>query len=163
MNQIGFFNLTEDDLSQEILILKKLINYAILVEQVDNVEFNVILADNKYLKRLNKKYRQKNEATDVISFALEDHQDIICYDKRLLGDIYISVDQAKKQASLESISLLLELARLLVHGFLHLLGYNHENEKEERVMVAKQELILNGYGIKKAKKEERDQKINKRL
>ena len=68
---------------------------------------------------------------------------------RLLGDIYISLDKLKEQAKEYGHSFLRELAFLTIHGFLHLLGYNHMDQKEEEIMFKKQELILDGYGIKK--------------
>ena len=136
-------------LSKEIAIIKKLINYAIDIEKEKNLEFNIIFVDNKRIRELNKIYRKIDDYTDVISFALEDYSDINYVDKRLLGDIYISVDKAKEQAQTEKHSLLWELSFLAIHGFLHLLGYNHENEDDKNVMFSKQELMLNGYGIKK--------------
>jgi probable rRNA maturation factor len=136
-------------INKEITIIKKLINYAIAIEREKNLEFNIIFVNNEKIRELNRTYRRIDDYTDVISFALEDYSDINYVDKRLLGDIYISVDKAKEQAQTEKHSLLWELSFLAIHGFLHLLGYNHENEDDKNVMFSKQELMLNGYGIKK--------------
>ena len=66
-----------------------------------------------------------------------------------IGDIYICLDRAKEQASEYGHSYLRELSFLLVHGFLHLLGYDHMNEEDEKKMFSLQEEILDGYGIKR--------------
>lgn len=149
MNLVGVFNESGMKINKELAIIKKLINYAIAIEREKNLEFNIIFVNNEKIRELNRTYRRIDDYTDVISFALEDYSDINYVDKRLLGDIYISVDKAKEQAQTEKHSLLWELSFLAIHGFLHLLGYNHENEDDKNVMFSKQELMLNGYGIKK--------------
>ena len=68
---------------------------------------------------------------------------------RVLGDIYISIDKARQQAEEYGHTLLRELSFLAVHGFYHLLGYDHVTEAEEKVMFAKQEEVLSSYGIKR--------------
>lgn len=68
-------------------------------------------------------------------------------DQRVLGDIYISIDKAKMQAEEYGHSLLRELSFLAVHGFYHLLGYDHMNPEDEKVMFQKQEEVLSEYGI----------------
>ena len=126
-------------------VLKK----AIEIEKVGQVSFNVIIVDNDYIWKLNKEYRKIDRPTDVITFALEDHEDIKYEDFRLLGDIYISLDKAKEQAIEYGHSFKREICFLAVHGFLHLLGYDHMELEEEKVMFSKQELILNETGITK--------------
>ena len=146
MSNIEFFNETQEDI-KEIKILKKLIKYALKHENLDNVEFDIIFVENKKIKELNKEYRNIDKPTDVITFALEDYQKVI-YDRiRVLGDIYISIEQAKEQAKEYGHSYLRELSFLMIHGFLHLLGYDHVNDEEEKIMFEKQEEILNEYGI----------------
>ena len=83
----------------------------------------------------------------MISFALEDNEDITYQDFRLLGDIYICIDKIYSQAEEYGHSVLRELSFLTIHGFLHLLGYDHMVEEDEKVMFKRQEEILNGYGI----------------
>ena len=78
-------------------------------------------------------------------------KDIEFLDGRVLGDIYICVDKAKEQAKEYGHSLLREYAFLCIHGFYHLLGYDHMTEKEEKIMFAKQEEVLNEYGITREK------------
>ena len=127
--------------------LAKAIDVAIVHENLDNAIFNIIIVDNTYIHELNKNYRGIDRPTDVITFALEDDQESITYDIRVLGDIYISIDKAISQAEEYGHSLMRELAFLAVHGFLHLLKYDHMNEHDEKIMFSKQEEILNEAGI----------------
>jgi len=133
------FNETKEDIT-ELKDVDKLLKNVVKKENLEKTVFNVIIVDNKKIKELNK-YRNKDEFTDVISFALEDHEDIT-YEFRLLGDIYISITKAKEQALLYNHSLKRELCFLTIHGLLHLLGYSHEDKKSEKIMFEKQELIL---------------------
>lgn len=146
MSNVEIFNETDVDL-KEMESLKGLIDYAIKLENVGNVIFNVILVDSQKIQELNKVYRGIDRVTDVISFALEDNQDIVYEDFRLLGDIYICVDKVYAQAREYGHSVLRELSFLTIHGFLHLLGYDHMTKEDEEVMFKRQEEILNGYGI----------------
>ncbi|MDD2181485.1 MAG: rRNA maturation RNase YbeY [Bacilli bacterium] len=148
MNSVGFFNET-DETVEETEEIKKVIHYALDNEKLKYVVFNIIFVDDLFITSLNQDYRGMNSPTDVISFALEDNLPIDLGKYRLLGDIYISVDTAKRQAINYGHSLLRELSFLAVHGLLHLLGYDHINEDEEKIMFEKQEWILDGYGIKR--------------
>ena len=88
-----------------------------------------------------------NKFTDVISFALEDNPDIVYDDFRLLGDIYIAIDVAYDQAIEYNHSREREVCFLATHGVLHLLGYDHMTEEEEKEMFGLQEELLQEYGI----------------
>lgn len=134
---------------KEIEDIKRVIDIAIKYEKLDNVVFNIILVNNEYIHHLNKDYRNIDRETDVITFALEDYDDITYDDFRLLGDIYISVDKAHSQAIEYGHSFKREICFLAVHGFLHLLGYDHMNKEDEEIMFTRQEEILNEAGIKK--------------
>lgn len=129
--------------------MKKVLKIAIKEEELNDVEFNVILVDNNYIHELNKNYRKIDRETDVITFALEDNEEVDEEEHRLLGDIYISVDKAKSQALEYGHSFKREICFLAVHGFLHLLGYDHMNKHDEEIMFSKQELILNEANITK--------------
>lgn len=129
--------------------IKRLLEFIIKKEGLDNCIFNIIIVDNDYIHKLNKEYRNIDRPTDVISFALEDNKDFINYDFRVLGDIYISKDKAKEQADTYGHSYLREMSFLTVHGLLHLLGYDHMNKNDEEIMFRKQEEILNEFGITK--------------
>ena len=103
---------------------------------------------NEKIQYLNKTYRNIDRETDVITFALEDDETVVNgSDERILGDIYISLDKAKSQAEEYGHSLLRELSFLAVHGFYHLLGYDHMTEEDEKVMFGKQKEVLEEYGI----------------
>lgn len=141
-------NETEEKI-QEIDDVKKVLELAMKEEKIKNAVFNVIIVDNEYIHKLNKEYRKIDRETDVITFALEDFDDIKYNDFRLLGDIYISIDKAHSQAIEYGHSFKREICFLAVHGFLHLLGYDHMVTEEEKVMFSKQELILNEANIKK--------------
>ena len=129
--------------------MKKVLEIAIKEEELNDVEFNVILDDNSYIHELNKNYRKIDRETDVITFALEDNEEVNEEEHRLLGDIYISVDKAKSQALEYGHSFKREICFLAVHGFLHLLGFDHMNKHDEEIMFSKQELILNEANITK--------------
>lgn len=148
MNKIGYFNETDEKVA-ELKVVKKVINKAIELEGLDNLEFNIILVDNNYIHELNKNYRGIDRETDVITFALEDSKDFVDIDSRVLGDIYISLDKAHSQAIEYGHSFTRELCFLAVHGFLHLLGYDHMNIEDEKIMFARQELILDACQITK--------------
>lgn len=134
---------------EELEDVEMVLNKAIEEEKVGQVSFNIIIVDNEYIHKLNKEYRKIDRPTDVITFALEDYEDIKYEDFRLLGDIYISLDKAKSQAIEYGHSFKREICFLAVHGFLHLLGYDHMEKEEEKIMFGKQELILNEAGITK--------------
>ena len=141
-------NETNEEL-KELDTVKKLLEFAITYTKVGNVVFNVIIVDNDYIHKLNKEYRGIDRVTDVISFALEDNLDIKYDDFRLLGDIYISIDKARSQAVEYGHSFLRELCFLSIHGLLHLLGYDHMEKEDEKVMFGLQEEILDAFGIKR--------------
>lgn len=146
---IEVFNQTNVEIS-ELKEVEKVLLGAIEKENLTNVEFNVIIVDNNYIHELNKNYRNIDKETDVITFALEDEKTVILPDdKRVLGDIYISIDKARQQSNEYGHTLLRELTFLAVHGFYHLLGYDHLTEEEEKIMFAKQEEVLELYGIKR--------------
>ena len=148
MNKLEIFNETNEDI-KEIKDIEKVIDIAIKHQKLDNLEFNIIIVDNTYIHELNKNYRGIDRPTDVISFALEDNKDFVNIDHRVLGDIYISIDKAKEQAKEYGHDLRREICFLAVHGFLHLLGYDHMKEEDEKIMFSLQEEILNEAGIKK--------------
>ena len=142
------FNETNEKI-EELKDVEMVLKKAIEIEKLGVVNFNVIIVDNEFIHKMNKEYRGIDRPTDVISFALEDEHDIDYEDFRLLGDIYISIDKAKEQAKEYGHSLKREICFLSVHGLLHLLGYDHMKKEDEKVMFARQEMILNEAGIEK--------------
>ena len=149
MSELEIFNQTDEEID-ELETVKSVLNYAIKKEKLENVIFNVIIVDNNYIHELNRDYRHIDRETDVITFALEDEKDMVVPDgERVLGDIYISIDKAKSQAKEYGHSLLRELTFLAVHGFYHLLGYDHITKEEEEIMFSKQEEVLHECNIER--------------
>lgn len=149
MNEFEIFNQTDRDIP-ELETVKSVLQHAVVKEKLENVIFNVIIVDNDYIHELNKNYRNIDRETDVITFALEDEKDMVApVGERVLGDIYISIDKAISQAEEYGHSLLRELSFLAVHGFYHLLGYDHLTEEEEKVMFSKQEEVLHECEIER--------------
>ena len=107
-------------------------------------ELSVTFCDNEYIKGLNKQYRNKNKATDVLSFPMydyaEDEGELFPGDEALvLGDIVISVERAKEQAAEIGNTFYREVAFLAIHSTLHLLGYDHERSPEEDEIQCKRQ------------------------
>ncbi len=146
--EIGIFNETNEDLEKELNSLQELLEDFCKREHLDNVIFNIIVVDKDTIHSINKQYRGIDRETDVISFALEDDKIVKEPDSiRVLGDIYICLDKVKEQSVEYCHSFKREFTFLAVHGLLHLLGYDHMKKEEEKVMFAKQEEVLNYYGI----------------
>ncbi len=101
---------------------------------------NLVFVDDKAIKKLNVKYRKRNIPTDVLSFLLFDEKEKT-HDP-LFGEIYISLERAQVQASERNHSFQTELNKLFVHGLLHLLGFDHENEKDFFEMESYENQIL---------------------
>ncbi|MCK6257752.1 rRNA maturation RNase YbeY [Fictibacillus sp. KIGAM418] len=150
---IDFTDETEQISPAQIEELTNLLNQAAVMEDIPNeTELSVTFVTNERIHEINKQYRNKDTPTDVISFAMEEmgegELEIIGDDlPRILGDIIISAEIAKNQAEEYGHSFLRELGFLTVHGFLHLLGYDHLNEHEEKKMFSRQDEILNEYGL----------------
>ncbi len=104
-----------------------------LKREAKDGEVSIVLTDNEYIRELNRKYRSVDRATDVLAFPM---------DEEILGDIVISVEKAKEQALIYRESFENELGRLVIHGILHLLGYNDSNRAKVKKMHARQEEIL---------------------
>ena len=139
-----------NDTDKDIKELDIAYDYVQYVSQRENIEdaiFNVIFVTNDKIHELNKKYRGVDKVTDVISFALEDGEEIKEPGIRVLGDIYIAIDVAYQQAKTYGHSRLREVCFLITHGILHLLGYDHMNEEDEKIMFDKQKEILDSYDI----------------
>jgi len=115
--------------------IQKVIKTALLVLNVKK-DVSVVIVGDKKIQELNKLYRKKNKVTDVLSFGDWN-------DAKFLGEIFISLPQARCQAKEYGFTVKKEIARLLIHGVLHLVGYEHEKSlKEEKRMFKKQESIL---------------------
>ena len=125
--------------------LDKVINKTLEMEGVGASNFSIVFIDDEKMHELNKTYRGIDSTTDVLSFAFEDNNKL-CYNIRQLGEIFVSIPKMQAQASEYGHSETRELAFLVVHGLLHLLGYDHtKGEAEEKEMFEKQELVLNEF------------------
>ena len=125
--------------------LNKIIDKTLEMEKVKSSNFAIVFIDDERMHELNKNYRGIDRTTDVLSFAFEDNNKI-CYNIRQLGEIYVSIPKMKAQAKEYGHSQRRALAFLVVHGLLHLLGYDHTlGVEEEKVMFEKQELVLNEF------------------
>ena len=120
----------------------------------DNSEVSFLLVDDNYIQELNLIYRNQNQATDVLSFAMnelsEDEPDFdFSNELNVLGDIVISLQRARSQSEEYGHSINRELGFLVAHGMLHLLGFDHENEAEEKVMRDLEEKILRSVKLER--------------
>ena len=140
-------NLTDEKI-KEIDELNDYIPYLFEYMKIKDSVMSVIIVDNKMIHEINKKYRNIDRPTDVISFALEEGE---TFEEpvKTLGDIYVSIDKVYEQAKEYHHSVKRELFFLVTHGFLHLLGYDHMKKEDEEVMFPLQEKILDNYGVKR--------------
>jgi len=133
-------------------ILSEILRAAEVVGKIygcENSELSVTLTDDKNIHALNKKYRNIDRPTDVLSFAFResDEPQILNAEVEILGDIIISVERAKVQAEEYGHSFLREVIFLEVHGLLHLLGYDHIEENDRAEMEGEQKFIMEKLGI----------------
>lgn len=142
------FNETTKEI-KEITKLNEYMKFVVDKLDLSNAIFNIIFVSNEEIHKINKEYRSVDRVTDVISFALEDNQDLEYENFRLLGDIYIAIEVAYNQAKEYNHSKEREVCFLATHGLLHLLGYDHIEKEEEKEMFTKQEELLNAYEIKR--------------
>lgn len=144
------FNTTNEEI--DTTELADVLTFACSHLKIENPLLNVVIVDNEKIREINREYRNKDAVTDVISFAFEEVNDVKYEDVRFLGEIYISYERCKSQASEYGHSVRREFSYLAVHGLLHLLGYDHMTEEDKKVMRALEEEILNEYDIKRWKK-----------
>ena len=152
MIAIDFMDETESLNQQELDFVQKILEHAAKEEGLGDSEVSVTFVTNEMIRDINREYRGKDQPTDVISFAMEELGEgetaiIGSIEPRMLGDIIISLDRTKEQASDYGHSFERELGFLAVHGFLHLLGYDHMTEEDEKKMFSRQEEILVSFGI----------------
>ncbi len=153
---IQFINQTNQEVAVYEQLMTKVIKETINQEGLtkDILECSFIFVDNEAIQEINKTYRHKDAVTDVITFAIEDEVEGEISIKglvgpRLLCDVFISLERTLEQATSYQHSFERELSFLTVHGFLHLLGYDHLVKEEEEVMFKKQEEVLNALGIRR--------------
>ncbi|WAM32903.1 rRNA maturation RNase YbeY [Caldicellulosiruptor morganii] len=120
----------------------------------DNYEISVMIVDNQFIKELNKNYRNIDRETDVLSFPIFEfkngilQEDITIVEEEIpLGDIVISIEKAYEQAEEFGHSVEREIAYLTVHSVLHLLGFDHLEENDRKLMRKYEEMVLEGMGL----------------
>ncbi|MCH4825710.1 MAG: rRNA maturation RNase YbeY [Planococcus sp. (in: firmicutes)] len=156
MIAIDFMDETESLNQKELDFVQKILEHAAKQEKITDSEVSVTFVTNEMIRDINREYRGKDQPTDVISFAMEEMGEgetaiIGSQEPRMLGDIIISLDRTKEQAADFGHSFERELGFLAVHGFLHLLGYDHMTEEDEKIMFSRQEEILVSLGITRDK------------
>lgn len=127
------------------------------IELAPDTEMSVTFVNNDKIQELNQEYRGVDRATDVISFAIEDDSENdfpVIMDDELkaaipenIGDVFVSIDKVAEQAKFLGHSNERELGFLVVHGFLHLNGYDHQTPEDETEMFTLQRKILDDYGL----------------
>lgn len=130
--------------------IETLINYTYdYLKNDKDAEVSISFVSEEEIQAINRDYRDKDEVTDVISFALlDDDSDVDIIGMPVtLGDIIINTNRADEQAKEYNHSYKRELMFLSLHGFLHLLGFDHMNEEDEKEMFGLQKEILDAFGL----------------
>jgi len=124
---------------------KKVLQY---LKVDDKTEVSILFTDDKFIRLLNNKYRGIDKPTDVLSFSIQEGVDKspVVESEKLLGDIIVSVETAKRQADTLNHSIEKELTVLLIHSLLHLTGYDHEKDQDYKIMREKEGKILENLG-----------------
>lgn len=148
------FNETNETI--DIKDIETLLNNTVKFLSIEEAIFNVIIVNDEKIHEINREYRNVDRPTDVISFALEDDKTMTS-EVRILGDIYVSIDTARRQAYEYYNTEKEELRFLIIHGLLHLLGYDHMNESDEKEMMSLEEEVLCDYD---PKRRDRKKEIN---
>ncbi len=154
MYEITYLNIDENEVYKEII--EKVINRCFEEEGLldSKLLITFTLTTPEEIKKINKKYRKIDKATDVLSFPMFEkseldekikNQDFLYED--VLGDIIISIEKVKEQAKEYEHSFERELSYMIVHGFYHLMGYDHIEEEDKKIMRPKEEKILSALKI----------------
>lgn len=143
------------DKAMELELGERLATHGISVADAD-VEIGVTIVSDDEILELNREYREKDSVTDVLSFPqfeeLEGIEEALTDENEsslLLGDVVICYDQAMRQAEEYGTGTTRELLYLFVHSVMHLMGYDHENEEDKKIMRTHEEAVLEGIGVKK--------------
>lgn len=156
MYQLEYLDLEENQKYDEII--KKVVKQCFKEENMENSKLyiSITLTNPEHIHEINKQYRNVDRATDVLSFPMFEKEEI---DNKIaqkdfehedvLGDIVISIEQVEKQAKEYGHSFEREFAYMLVHGFYHLMGYDHIKEEDKVIMRPKEEKVLEKLGIRR--------------
>lgn len=134
-------------------LIEKAVDTCVSVEDLPyDCEVSVTLVDDEKIRVLNREYRKVDAPTDVLSFAMLEGEDVVDANEDgevILGDIVISLERARGQAEEYGHSIERETAYLAIHGALHLLEYDHMNEKDKGIMRKREEEVLEILGLKR--------------
>jgi len=152
-SEVNFLEIEEN--IEYFELIEKVMTTAFLTEKIDklNLYINVILTNPENIRKANKEYRNIDKETDVLSFPMFEKNEIQEMlkngndTKDILGDIIISIENGKSQAEEYGHSFEREFSYMVVHGFYHLMGYDHMNEEEKQEMRQKEENVLNLLNI----------------
>lgn len=123
--------------------LRALAERVLLAESVPTSELGIVVTDDEQMRKLNSRYAGEAKATDVLSFSLREGEEFVSPDgTERLGEVIISLETAERQAAEAGHAVADEMAHLLVHGILHLLGYDHLEPEDERAMRAREDALL---------------------
>ena len=137
MNEINIFKECKDiDFYKDHII--QLINLSLEATRYNQVQINIIFCNNDKLNSFKKEYFNDDALTDIITFPIKNDND-------LEAEIYISIEMAKINAEKFNVSLNNELSRLIVHGVLHLIGFNDDTEDSKKIMFLKQDEIISNF------------------
>jgi len=157
--EIEFLDIEENEEYKELIL--NVVRECFKTEHLENANMylNVILTNPENIRKANKEYRNIDKETDVLSFPMfeKDEIEVIILKSKeekiqineVLGDIIVSIPKVKEQAIEYGHSTTRELAYMIVHGFYHVMGYDHMNEEEKQVMREKEENVLNKLDIKR--------------
>ena len=152
---LDLFQITFEDIEENeeyLEIIKNVIKKCYEVENMEksNLYINIILTNPQNIRKINNQYRNIDKETDVLSFPMFEKSEIDDIIKKqdfntkdILGDIIISIDRVKDQAIEYEHSFERELSYMVVHGFYHLMGYDHMEENDKKIMRKKEEDVLN--------------------
>ena len=126
--------------------IKKVLEQCFKEEKIENSKLyvTITLTDGENIRKINKEYRNIDKATDVLSFTMFEKDELV---QDVLGDIVISIPKVEEQAKEYGHSFERELSYMVVHGFYHLMGYDHIKEEDKKEMRPKEEKILNDLKI----------------
>ena len=150
--EINFLDIEEN--KEYIKILNKVLIKCFEIENLNdkNLYINIVLTNPENIRKINKEYRNIDKATDVLSFPMFEKEELEKRDnmiKDVLGDVVISIEKVKEQAEEYGHSFERELAYMAVHGFYHLMGYDHMNDDDKALMREKEENVLEKLKILK--------------
>lgn len=146
-------NTTKKDLNLE-KDLEKVIGEVLKIEKVDEkkCEISISFVDEKKIRELNRNFRSIDKTTDVLSFPIEDffnedRKTLLKKPYLMLGDVVICIDVARKQAKELGHSFEREIMYLTCHSILHLLGYDHMEDEDKKIMRAREKEVMKNLGV----------------